>query len=54
MKSGRGKTENQTNETVLQKVQERAYELYLGRGQEPGHEWEDWLQAEREIKGGQT
>lgn len=30
-------------------VQNRAYELYLKRGQEPGHELEDWLQAEREV-----
>lgn len=27
----------------------RAYELYLARGGEPGHDLEDWLQAEREL-----
>jgi len=27
----------------------RAYELYLARGAQPGHELEDWLQAEREL-----
>ena len=27
----------------------RSYELYLARGSEPGHESEDWLQAEREL-----
>jgi hypothetical protein len=32
-----------------QSVQHRAYELFLNRGQEPGHELEDWLQAEREV-----
>jgi DUF2934 family protein len=41
------------NETLKREgqrlVQKRAYELYLKRGQEPGHELEDWLQAEREI-----
>jgi hypothetical protein len=31
-------------------IQERAYERYLERGQEPGHELEDWLQAERDIR----
>jgi hypothetical protein len=31
-------------------IQQRAYELYLSRGQAPGREMEDWLQAEREIK----
>ena len=30
-------------------IQKRAHELYLLRGQEPGHELEDWLQAEREL-----
>jgi len=34
-----------------QSVQERAYELYLQRGQESGHELEDWLQAEQENAG---
>jgi hypothetical protein len=29
----------------------RAYEIYLERGGAPGHEVEDWLQAEREIGG---
>jgi hypothetical protein len=33
-----------------QSIQERAYQLYLSRGQEPGHELEDWLQAEREAR----
>ena len=28
----------------------RAYEIYLERGGEPGHELEDWLQAERELR----
>jgi hypothetical protein len=26
-----------------------AYELYQRRGGEPGHDTEDWLQAEREL-----
>jgi hypothetical protein len=28
----------------------RAYEIYLERGGLPGHELENWLQAEREIE----
>ena len=31
-------------------IARRAYELYLSRGSEPGHEVEDWLQAEAELK----
>jgi hypothetical protein len=36
--------------TAEQPVQQRAYELYMKRGQEPGHELEDWLQAERDVR----
>jgi hypothetical protein len=35
--------------TREQKIQRRAYEIYLERGAEPGRELEDWLQAEREF-----
>jgi hypothetical protein len=31
-------------------VARRAYELYLARGGEHGHDFEDWLQAERELR----
>jgi hypothetical protein len=30
-------------------VRQRAFELYQERGCTPGHENEDWLQAEREV-----
>jgi hypothetical protein len=32
-----------------EQIARRAYELYLDRGQTPGHELEDWLQAQREL-----
>jgi hypothetical protein len=32
-------------------VRERAYQLFLARGAEPGRDLEDWLQAERELTG---
>lgn len=32
-----------------QEIGGRAYEIYLERGAHPGHELEDWLQAEREL-----
>ena len=32
----------------------RAYELYVARGREDGHDVEDWLQAERELRGSVT
>ena len=34
-----------------EEVERRAYELYERRGREDGHDWDDWLQAEREIRG---
>jgi len=27
----------------------RAYSLFLERGRAHGHDWEDWLQAEKEL-----
>ena len=35
--------------TGEQAIRDRAYETYLQRGAQPGHELEDWLQAEREL-----
>ena len=32
-----------------QEIRRRAYEIYLERGAQPGHELEDWLQAEHEL-----
>ena len=32
-------------------IARRAYDLYLARGGEPGHDVEDWLQAERDLRG---
>jgi hypothetical protein len=34
--------------TREQEIRNRAYEIYLQRGAQPGYEVEDWLQAERE------
>ena len=36
----------------LDRIRQRAYELYVARGQEDGHELEDWRQAEAEISAG--
>jgi len=32
-----------------QEIRRRAYEIYLERGAQHGHELEDWLRAEREL-----
>ena len=39
---------------IEQQIQQRAYELYEQRGRTDGHELDDWLQAESEIKGTQA
>jgi hypothetical protein len=35
-------------------VARRAFDLYLARGREDGHDVEDWLPAERELHGERT
>ncbi len=35
--------------TREEEIRNRAYEIYLQRGGQSGHELEDWLQAEREL-----
>jgi len=37
------------NEPSKAQISARAYELYVQRGGQPGHELEDWLQAEFEL-----
>ena len=38
------------SEDRAERIRQRAYELYEARGQEAGHEIDDWLQAEAEIE----
>ena len=58
-----GSTESQTTQAKTGKVpagnsapdeeiRRRAYEIYLERGEQPGRELNDWLQAERELERG--
>ena len=39
---------------IEQQIRQHAYELYEQRGRTDGHELDDWLQAECEIKGTQA
>jgi hypothetical protein len=32
-----------------EEIARRAYEIYLARGAQPGHDLEDWLEAEKEL-----
>lgn len=40
---------NGSADRVAKSIRERAYQLYEQRGHQPGHELDDWLQAEREM-----
>jgi len=37
---------------IEDEIARRAYDLYVERGGTPGHELDDWLTAERELRGG--
>ena len=37
-------------EPAREEIERRAYELYLVRGGIDGHDQEDWLEAERELR----
>jgi hypothetical protein len=49
-------TEQKTRVAKTQPTQEevalRAYHIYLERGAVPGYELEDWMEAERQLVGG--
>jgi len=45
---------NSSCSTTEDVIAQRAYDLYLARGAEDGHDVEDWLQAEREIQEAKT
>ena len=34
---------------ITEAITQRAFELFLARGGEHGHDLDDWLQAEREV-----
>jgi len=35
-----------------EEIRRRAYEIHLERGEQPGRDLDDWLQAERELERG--
>jgi hypothetical protein len=38
------------NEPTMEQIRQRAYEIYLARGDGAGDELQDWLQAERNLR----
>ena len=45
-----GRTNAHSDGCVTDHIRIRAYQLFEARGCQPGHELDDWLQAEREVK----
>lgn len=43
-------TANLSPEPTYDEIAQRAYQLYEHRGGEHGRDWDDWLQAERELR----
>jgi Protein of unknown function (DUF2934) len=41
------------NPATQEEIRRRAYEIYLERGEQPGCDLDDWLQAERELQRGE-
>ena len=41
------------NAARAEEIRRRAYEIYLERGEQPGCDLDDWLQAERELQRGE-
>jgi hypothetical protein len=37
-------------EQLFERIGRRAYELYQLRGESHGQDWEDWLEAERQVR----
>ena len=38
------------NPPRLEEIRIRAYEIYMERGGQPGHDLDDWLKAEQELE----
>lgn len=49
--TGQAPPREASDEQIRERVEARAYERYLARGAEDGHDLDDWLEAEREIRG---
>jgi hypothetical protein len=51
IKLGRSSNPSMSTEDLNKLVAKKAYELYEKRGRKSGHSLNDWLEAERIVKG---
>jgi hypothetical protein len=40
----------ESRDPTYEEIARRAYQLFEQRGREHGHDWDDWFQAERELR----
>ena len=50
-KLGKSSNPSRSKEDLSKLVEKKAFELYEKRGKKAGHTMEDWLEAERIVKG---
>jgi len=50
--TGTSKIPGLSSREYSEKVTKKAYELYQKRGAKPGHDKEDWYEAERLVRAG--
>ena len=50
-KLGKSSNPSMSKEDMSKLVEKKAYELYEKRGRKAGHSMDDWLEAERIVKG---
>jgi hypothetical protein len=48
--TAKAKTPTPRNDVTTDQIRARAHEIYLKRGGAQGHEIEDWVAAERELR----
>jgi DUF2934 family protein len=49
MPSRRRSDSEPRRDPIVEAIARRAYELFLARGEQHGHDLDDWLEAEREF-----
>lgn len=47
-------SEKHVQHPTAEEIRHRAHQIFLARGGKAGREFDDWLQAEREIKTGKV
>ena len=50
-KLGKSSNPSMSKDDLSKLVEKKAYELYEKRGKKAGHSMDDWLEAERIVKG---